>query len=188
MAKTLISTPLDITTSDTAVTVVDITSGIDDTYSVYEFHFINIHLETLDAELQFQVNATDGTGFNDSYFTTSFFGAYNDESGGTPDVAYHAGHDIAYAKDTFQNLTYNQGAASGFDDSSMSGILTLYNPSSTTYVKHFLARTNGMMSNPSSVDNFASGYVHDATAIDEIRFQSSDGDIHAGTIKMFGVS
>ena len=168
---------------------IDFTSGIDGTYNEYLFVFVNIHLATLNAELQFQVNATDGADFNDSPITSTFFGAYNDESGGTPAVAYHGGHDIANAADTFQNLTYNQGAASGFDDSSMSGILTLYDPSSTTYVKHFTARTNGMMSNPTSVDNFAAGYINDYQyAIDEIKFQSSSGNIDAGVIKMFGVT
>ena len=164
---------------------IDFTSGIDGTYNEYLFVFVNIHLATLNAELQFQVNATDGADFNDSPITSTFFGAYNDESGGTPAVAYHGGHDIANAADTFQNLTYNQKID---NDSSMSGSMTLYDPSSTTYVKHFTARTNGMMSNPSSVDNFAAGYINDTTAIDEIRFQSSSGNIDAGTIYMYGVS
>ena len=191
MAKTLIKS---LTASSSAsLAFVDGTSDVvmDNTYSVYEFHFVNIHLGTLNAELQFQVNSTNdaGGGYDTSPITSTFFGAYNDESGGTPAVAYHGGHDIANAADTFQNLTYNQGAASGFDDSSMSGILTLYDPSSTTYVKHFTARTNGMMSNPTSVDNFAAGYINDYQyAIDEIKFQSSSGNIDAGVIKMFGVT
>jgi len=168
--------------------LIDITSGIDGTYNEYLFVFVNIHLGTLNAELQFQVNAATDADFNDSPITSTFFGAYNDESGGTPAVTYHGGHDIANAADTFQNLTYNQGAASGFDDSSMSGSMTLYDPSSTTYVKHFTARTNGMMSNPSSVDNFAAGYINDTAAITKIRFQSSSGNIDDGTIYMYGVS
>ena len=188
MAKTLIKS---LTASSSAsLAFVDGTSDVvmDNTYSVYEFHFVNIHLGTLNAELQFQVNSTNdaGGGYDTSPITSTFFGAYNDESGGTPAVAYHGGHDIANAADTFQNLTYNQKID---NDSSMSGSMTLYDPSSTTYVKHFTARTNGMMSNPTSVDNFAAGYINDYQyAIDEIKFQSSSGNIDAGVIKMFGVT
>ena len=166
---------------------VDGTSDVvfDSTYNEYLFQFVNIHLATLNAELQFQVNATDGADFNDSPITSTFWGAYGYESGGTPAIGYFGGHDIANAADTFQNLTYNQKID---NDSSMSGSMTLYDPSSTTYVKHFTARTNGMMSDPATVDNLAAGYINDTTAIDEIRFQSSSGNIDAGTIYMYGVS
>jgi len=164
--------------------LIDITSGIDGTYNEYLFVFVNIHLGTLNAELQFQVNAAGDADFDDSPIQSTFWGAYHDESGGTPAVAYHSGHDLANAADAFQNLTYNQKIDT---DSSMSGSMTLYDPSSTVYVKHFMARTNGMMSNPASVDNFAAGYINDATAITKIRFQSSDGNIDAGTIYMYGV-
>jgi|TARA_R110002020_G_scaffold228520_1_gene439279 hypothetical protein len=185
MAKTLISTPLNITTSDTAVSTVDITSGIDDTYSVYEFHFYNIHASDDDAELQFQVNASDGADWNDSPLTTTFFSAYhNEDDSGTPALSYHTGHDIANAA-TFQNIHYNLW--NNVNESGMSGSMTLYDPSSTTYVKHFISRV--------SSDGFAmasdvhmAGYINDTTDITEIRFKISAGTIDAGIIKMFGVS
>jgi len=186
MAKTLISTPLDITTSDTAVSTVDITSGIDDTYSVYEFHFYNIHASDDDAELQFQVNDSgdEGGAYDESPIVSTFFSAYNNESGGTPAVAYHDGHDTGNAA-TFQNIHYNLW--NDVNESGMSGSMTLYDPSSTTYVKHFISRVNTDGFAMSS-DVHMAGYINDATAITQIRFKISAGTIDAGIIKMFGVS
>ena len=191
MAKTLIATPLNITTADTAVSTVDITSGIDDTYSVYEFHFYNIHASDDNAELQFQVNPSDdevgvGTGeFDTSPIVSTFFSAYNLESGGgTPAVAYHGGHDIANAA-IFQNIHYNLW--NDVNESGMSGSMTLYDPSSTTYVKHFISRvsSDGFAM---EADVYMAGYINDTTDITQIRFKISAGTIDAGIIKMFGVS
>ena len=160
---------------------------MDNTYNEYQFYFVNIHLDTLNAELQFQVNSTDDAGgsYNASPMTTTIFGAYHNEDDLSVGIGYFDGHDIANAA-TFQNLTYNQEVNT---DSSMSGSMTLYDPSSTTYVKHFTARTNGIGGWGASLDNFVAGYINDYQyAIDEIKFQSSSGDIDAGTIYMYGVS
>ena len=184
MAKTLLLTPLNITTSDTAVCEVDITSGIDDTYSVYEFHFYNIHASDDDAELQFQVNASDGADWNDSPLTTTFFSAYHVESEGTPALTYHTSQDVANAA-SFANIHYNLW--NDDDESGMSGSMTLYDPSSTTYVKHFTSNVNTNSFDMSSNVHMA-GYINDATAITQIRFKISAGTIDAGIIKMFGVS
>ena len=186
MPKTLISTPLNITTSDTAVSTVDITSGIDDTYSVYEFHFYNIHASDDDAELQFQVNASDGADWNDSPLTTTFFSAYhNEDDSGTPALSYHTGHDIANAA-TFQNIHYNLW--NNVNESGMSGSMTLYDPSSTTYVKHFMSRTQNAQGDDVSVDVHAAGYINTTSAIDEISFKFDSGNIDAGVIKMYGLA
>tara|TARA_R100001244_G_scaffold131589_1_gene105036 strand:+ start:824 stop:1387 length:564 start_codon:yes stop_codon:yes gene_type:complete len=174
--------------SPAVISFVDGTGGVvfDNTYNEYQFQFVNIHLATLNAELQFQVNATDDAGgdYDASPMITTIFGAYHNEDDGSADIDYFSGHDIANAA-TFQNLTYNQEVNA---DSSMSGSMTLYDPSSTTYVKHFTARTNGMGGWGASLDNFVAGYINDTTAIDEIRFKSSDGNIDAGTIYMYGIS
>ena len=71
---------------------------------------------------------------------------------------------------------------------SASGVLTLYSPSSTTYVKHFTARVNHMGGSPVTVDSYTAGYINTTAAIDEISFKFASGNIDAGTIKMFGVS
>ena len=188
MAKTLISTPLDITTADTAVSSVDITSGIDSTYSVYEFHFVGIHADTLHTDFEFQVNASDDTGgdFDTSLITSTFFRNYMGEAGDYAGPTYKTDRDLAQSAG-YQELSYLIDQDDG--DESLAGILTLYDPSSTTYVKHFMSRTNANHHNGEyTLECFAAGYINQTLAIPEIRFRFDSGDIDAGTIKMFGVS
>jgi len=183
MAKTLIDTYLE--PADGAACFVIIDSGIDDTYPVYEFHYVNIHPETDDTSFQFQVETT-GTSYAQP-MTTTYFQAYNAESGGTPDVGYSAGNDQANADVAFQNIAKTMGGGSGKDDESASGILTLYDPSSA-FVKHFVATSHDYQSNASAQSAYVAGYINTTTAITKVKFMMSSGDIDSGTIKMFGVS
>ena len=178
MALTLISTH-----TASASATIDITSGIDSTYDSYEFHFVNMHPATDDVQFQFQVNAAGQSGFNET-MTTTLFRAYNRE--GTPDygLGYVSSADQAQGT-AYQPLT-NKGGADA--DQSASGILTLYDPSSTTYVKHFTATTQFSYEAEYSMVFYAAGYINVTAAIDEISFKMSSGNIDAGTIKMFGVS
>ena len=129
-AHTLIATA----TSDGSDSSLGFTSGIDSTYDVYEFIFTNIHGQTDAANFVFQVNASGGSGFNET-ITSTFFNAYHTESGG-PSLEYDEGYDQAQGTG-YQVLARDVGTD---NDQNASGILTLYAPSSTTYVKHFMAR------------------------------------------------
>ena len=182
MALTLISTPLDITVDDTAVSSVTITSGIDSTYDSYEFHFVNMHPSNQYRQLQFQVNAAGASGFNET-ITSTYFQSYHVENTTTATL-YYVGYGQA------QGTAYQViGGSSGFDnDQSTSGVLTLYAPSSTTYVKHFTSRASTTDYAPASNDVHVAGYINTTAAIDEISFKFSANNIDAGTIKMFGVS
>ena len=187
MALTLISTPLDITTADTAVSTVDITSGIDSTYKAYEFHYVGIHPATDNTEFQFQVETGSDSDYDHPMITT-YFQAHNDESGGTPALAYSGGDDQETSGDgngVFQTLAKDVGA--GEADQSTSGILTLYDPSNTTYAKHLIATSNCYQGGDTSVQTFVSGYINITTAITRVQFKMSSGNIDAGTIKMSGV-
>ena len=178
MALTLISTH----TVDASCGCIDITSGITSTYDSYEFHFVNIHPAS-SSSLQFQVNAAGASGFNET-ITSAFLRAYQHEDGSEAAVGYRTHADQAQGT-AYQYLSES---AATLDDASVSGVLTLYAPSSTTYVKHFIARANSMAGTPTTVDAFASGYINTTSAIDEISFKMNTGNIDAGTIKMFGVS
>jgi hypothetical protein len=181
MALTLIDTD----TASTSATL-GFTSGIDDTYPVYEFHYVGIHPATDNTEFQFQVETGSDSDYDHPMITT-YFQAHNDESGGSPTVAYSTGDDQATAGDTngvFQTLAKDVGA--GEADQSTSGILTLYDPSSA-YVKHFISTSNCYQGGDTSVQTFVSGYINITTAITRVQFKMSSGNIDAGTIKMYGV-
>ena len=177
MAKTLISTH-----TASASASIDITSGIDSTYPVYEFHYVNMHPATNQVDFTFQVNASGGSGFNET-ITSTFFYAQHGEADATT-FSYYTSMDQAQGT-AYQALNYE----TGYDaDQSVSGILTLYDPSSTTYVKHFMSRTQNAQGDDFSVDVHAAGYINTTSAIDEISFKFDSGNIDAGVIKMYGLA
>lgn len=178
-AHTLIATA---TASSSAS--LEFTSGIDSTYDVYEFHCVSIHAATDNVNFTFQVNATDGADYNDSAITSTFFAAYHNESDSNNNLAYEADFDQAQgaAYQVLANYFGNENDESG------SGVLTLYAPSSTTFVKHFVSRFQNVTQDDYSRDNHAAGYINDTTAIDNISFKMSSGSIDSGEIKMYGIA
>ena len=159
-----------------------ITSGIDSTYGEYIFKFYNCNPATDSQVFQFQVNATDGADFNDSAITSTYFRAAHDEANSSTLLEYVTGSDQAQGT-AFQNMTLGQGNDT---DESCVGELHIFNPSSTTYVKHFIATMNEYHSSVYTMNNFIAGYINDTTAIDDIQFKFASGNFD-GTIKMWGV-
>ena len=163
------------------------TSDITSTYGEYIFRFYNINPATDRTRLCFQVNATDGADYDDSLITSSAFctTVYEDESY-SPNLSYRAGDDLAQSA-SFQRLS---GEANNDADSIMAGELHLFNPASTTYVKHFYATVNtncdGGDDDPFFNNHYVAGYINDTTAIDDIQFKMESGNFD-GTIKMWGV-
>jgi len=180
--------------SDCELSFIDGTDGVvfDSTYNEYQFRFVNLHPSGSSVLFQFQVNATNGADFNDSPITSTYFEAYNAESGAAESLDYTASRDAAQST-SFVTLAggVDHGGA-GNDDGSASGIFTLYDPSSTTFVKHWVAQFDFMSDTPADFVAHTAGYINtgdptDQPAIDEIRFQFNSGDIDAGTIYMYGV-
>ena len=157
---------------------------LDSTYPIYVFKFINIHASAT-GNFTFQGNAAGASGFNETMTTTSFV-AYHDESDSTTALEYNAGGDIAQGTG-FQYLNIS----GGFDienSANLSGTLTLFEPSSTTFVKNFIANTAHMGNGDYTHNNFVAGYFNVTSAIDEIQFKMSSGNIDSGVIKLYGVS
>ena len=162
------------------------TSGIDSTYNEYQFYYVNIHPETDGASFNFQVE-TDGTDYDHPMITT-FFQAYHGEAGSPTGPVYSSGNDQATSGDgngVFSKLAKEMGNG---NDEAGSGVLTLYAPSNTTYVKHFTNTSNNYQGSNFSMSAYTAGYINIATAITRVQFKMSSGDIDAGTIYMYGVS
>jgi hypothetical protein len=159
---------------------IDFTSGIDSTYKEYIFKFIDIHPATNNAE--FSVGFRDGSTDYDATKTTTVFEAYHTEDGSGNGFSYQTGDDIAQGTG-FQTIAKNVG---NDNDSSCSGTLHLFDPSSTTFVKHFISRSNKMEVSVTG-DFLVAGYCNVTAAIDGVQFKFSSGDIDSGTIKMYGV-
>ena len=161
---------------------------LDNTYPIYLITVINAHRSTTSSEQTFTFNLSADTGSNYNVTkTTTLFDAYHRENDTSPAVNYVASQDIAQGTG-FQNLTPEVELGED-NDASSSGELLLFNPSSTTFVKHFMWTGNHMSyySTPWSINSFVAGYANTTSAIDAIQFKMSSGNIDAGTFKLYGL-
>ena len=158
------------------------TTGIDSTYRTYLFKFINIHPAT-DSGLTFNGSIDGGSNYNVTK-TTTLFKAHHKEDDTSTDLSYRTGEDLAQST-AYQRLT-NYDIDTD-NDSSTSGYLHIFNPSDTTFVKHFIANTN-QCNSAYSVNTYVAGYFNTTSAVNAIRFQMSTGNIDAGTIYMYGIA
>jgi hypothetical protein len=158
---------------------------LDSTYDEYMFVFTDIGPATNDVHFQFQVNATDdaGGGYDTSLITSTSFYVDHSEADANNGPTYATGSDLAQSSN-FQILASSLGNGS---DESAAGILHLFSPASTTYVKHFYCTVNLYRADDYTQQEFVAGYINDTTAIDEIRFKMSSGNFD-GVIQLFGIA
>ena len=155
---------------------------LDSTYKTYVFKFINIHPASNDVDLTFNGSADTGSNYNVTK-TTTFFHSYHNEAGTDTSLGYDTNSDLAQST-AFQII--HQGVGNGNDNCS-AGSLRLFNPSSTTFVKHFIIRSNRLSSGGFSVDTYVAGYFNTTSAVDAIQFKLSSGNIDAGDICLYGI-
>ena len=170
-------------TSDGSDDTATFTSGLDSTYKEYIFKFIDIHPQT---KSNFQVGFRDGSTAYDASKTTTFFTGHHAEDDSPASLSYSTGNDLAEATG-FHNIVFETNTD---NDNSVSGTLHLYNPSSTTFVKHFLSVCNSASDDGGdlSVNAYTAGYCNVTAAIDGVQFKFASGQIQGGVIKMYGVS
>ena len=161
---------------------ISFTTGLDSTYDEYIFKFINIRPATDAVWFQFNLSTDSGSNYNVTK-TTTFFNAYHDEADTATTLSYQTAQDLAQSTSD-QRISYDLGNGS---DECCSGSLQLFNPSSTTYVKHFISNVNDYFYLNFSINDYMAGYANTTSAINAIRFQMSSGNIADGIIKMYGV-
>jgi hypothetical protein len=161
---------------------ISFTTGITSTYKAYKFVFVNIHPATDNVNFTFNMSTDAGSNYNVTK-TTTFFQASHKEDGTGGVVGYETGLDLAQSTG-FQNITNNGG---NDNDQNLGGSLTLFNPSSTTYVKHFISNSSNYTGGDYAINNFVAGYGNTTSAINAVRFQMSSGNIDAGTIYLYGI-
>ena len=154
---------------------------LDSTYPIYLFKFITMHASATNAH--FSVNFRDGGSSYDATKTTTYVKVRHGENDSLGSIVYDDGNDLAQSTAS-QKLHENSQTD---NDSSLSGSMYLFNPASTTFVKHFASDINSM-ANPSISDHIlVSGYCNVTAAIDGVQFTFSSGNIDAGTIKLYGI-
>jgi len=173
-----------------STSTVSFTSSIDSTYNSYLFKFIDIHPASEYGHLQFQADTGTNTNYNQT-ITSSSWTATNNEGDTEAIINYQTGSDQAQGT-AFQYISDQLEAD---NDSCLAGTLHIFNPSSTTFVKHFIAKTHFHQSDPSARTYFVAGYINTTTAITRFQFKilgtsggaGNSNTIDFGTIKMYGV-
>lgn len=155
---------------------------LDNTYKEYLFTFNNMHPQT--DNVHFTVGFRDGGTNYDATKTTTMFRAFHSEADDAAALGYDTGHDLAQSTD-FQRLAYGVGNG---NDESTSGYLHLFNPSNTTFVKHFIANSNMLFEADYTINQFTAGYCNVTAAIDAVQFKMSSGNIDAGDICLYGIA
>ena len=166
---------------------ISFTSGIDSTYKEYLFTFKNMHPATDVAEFQFNMSVDSGSNYNVTK-TTTIFKARLGEHDAIQELGYESGSDLAQGTGA-QPFTY--AGIRNDNDASLNGIFHVFDPSSTTFVKHFISECNYMAASGTdsvTYNSFIAGYGNTTSAVDAIQFSMSSGNIDAGTFKLYGVS
>jgi len=163
---------------------ISFTTGINSTYKEYQFYFIDIHPRTDAVNFTFNMSTDSGSNYNVTKTTTAFLAEVS-QSGTFSGLSYQTASDLAQSTSD-QRITTNIGSASS---ESAVGYMSLFNPASTTYVKHFISTSQFYFPDASvdfTMNMFVAGYGNTTSAINAVRFQMSSGNFD-GTIAMFGV-
>ena len=177
-ALTLLATE----TASSSATI-SFTSSIDSTYKEYIFKFIDIHPATDLTNFLFQVDTGTNTSYNQTV-TNTFWQAYHNEAGTSTGLDYLSSHDEAQ---TTNFIDFCHFIGNG-NDECIAGTLHLFDPSNTTFVKHFMSRMNSYNGNDYTSDYISAGYFNTTTALTRVQFKMESGNIDAGVIKLYGIS
>ena len=170
--------------SDSSLSFVNGGSNVvlDSTYKEYLFVFNNIHTS---ANAYIQVNFRDGSTDYDASKTTTMFYIKHKEDDGLDNIALLAGNSLGQSTG-IQRLT--AGECDTGNDSGYCGFLHLFNPSSTTFVKHFNHTSQYVNNSPGSENQYVAGYCNVTAAIDAVQFSTSSGNMDSGTITLYGIN
>jgi hypothetical protein len=157
---------------------------LDNTYKEYLFTFNNIHPATDDVGFMFNLSTDGGSNYNVTK-TTTYFNAFHNESDSLTSLQYSGSYDLAQS--TGNQYLANDSVGND-NDQCASGFLHLFNPSSTTFVKHFIARVNHTHENQFTVDQNIAGYANTTSAVDGVRFSMESGNIDSGDICLYGIA
>jgi len=174
--------------SDSDISFVDGSDDVtlDSTYPIYVFKFINIHTSRHETFFEMNMSIDGGSNYNVTK-TTTYWRIAQREDGGATQFTYDTAQDLAQETD-YQRICGELGAND--DDASMSGSMWLFNPSDTTYVKHFICNTNLNASDPYSYNIRSAGYANTTSAVDAVIFrmdQRNATNIDSGKIKLYGL-
>jgi hypothetical protein len=161
---------------------ISFTSGLNSTYKAYKFVFVNIAARTLNADFFFNMSTDGGSNYNVTKTSTTFR-ALHRENDAAAYLEYNTNQDLAQST---SDQALSSGGNNTNSDDNVSGSLILFNPSSTTYVKHFISTINNVSSTPYIANNYISGYGNTTSAINALIFRMDSGNLD-GKIYLYGI-
>ena len=161
---------------------ISFTSGIDSTYDEYVFKFYDIH-PSANANFTFQADTGTNTSYNQT-ITSTYVEIKHTENNSETQLRYKTDDDLAQST-SFHKLCIGIGTT---NDNSCSGQLTIFSPSSSVFVKHFISQANNLKDNDQSNQSLTAGYFNTTTALTRFQFKMASGNIDSGVIKLYGVS
>jgi len=161
---------------------ISFTSGIDDTYDEYIFKFYDIH-PSANANFTFQADTGTNTSYNQT-ITSTYVEIKHTENNSETQLRYKTDDDLAQST-SFHKLCIGIGTT---NDNSCSGQLTIFSPSSSVFVKHFISQANNLKDNDQSNQSLTAGYFNTTTALTRFQFKMASGNIDSGVIKLYGIS
>jgi hypothetical protein len=165
---------------------ISFTTGLNSTYKIYKFVFVNIRPATENASFGFQGSTDGGSNYGVTITSTAFRAMQREDAGDTDQqLRYITAEDLAQST----SLQRIADEVNGDSDQGMSGSMQVFNPASTTYVKHFLSNTNfaHLGVQPYTENHYVAGYMNTTSAINAIRFQFTSGNITAGKIYLYAI-
>ena len=171
--------------SSATLSFVDGSSSVvlDNTYKEYLFTFNNIHPASDTQRFIFQTSTDTGSSYGVTV-TSSTFGTYHFENGSDQQVAYDTNDDLSQSTN-FQPITNTIGNG---NDECGSGYLHLFNPSSTTFVKHWISNACILHNEELCSPIQHAGYFNTTSAIDAVQFKMASGNIDSGDICLYGIN
>ena len=160
---------------------ISFTTGLNSNYKIYRFVFINCHPRTDDVHFTFNLSTDSGSNYNVTK-TTTYFTAYHNEADSATALTYNTTDDLAQST-AYQALA--TGIGNGADES-CSGYLTLFNPASTVYVKHFISNINRYYSGDYTGNEYVAGYANTTSTVNAINFKFGSGNMD-GTIYLYAI-
>ena len=156
----------------------------DSTYPVYLIKYINVYSSSgQNIAMNF---TTDGTNYNVNMTTSAWVSEHSENDSDVARTDYSESYDTAESTDQIV-FNVNKGGLRDATDSSASGEMYIFNPSSTTFAKHFMSRANSLSEYPGSTDNFVAGYVNSTSAVTGIRWHVVSSGTLSGTFLLYGL-
>jgi len=166
---------------------IQFTSGIDSTYPIYKFEVTNLRSAS-GQNLFMNFSTNGGSNYNVTKTTTAFVSANNEPGGEAPgsNLFYDSSYDLAQSTSDQNIGAIGKGGIHTGTDGGIAGNIFLFNPSSTTFVKHFIINIHAHSEYPGSSNGFVAGYCNTTSSINGVIFKAPSQNVY-GTIKLYGI-